>query len=57
MSYATVKDTEYWDTWFNTYNKFLGRMKTKKASDYWDRWFEVYSTKLNLLGSTSSVTK
>ena len=57
MSYTTVKDNDYWDSWFVTYNKFLGRLKKQKKSDYWERWFEVYSTKLNLLGSNSSLTR
>lgn len=53
MSYATVKDNDYWESWFVTYNKFLDRLKSKKQSEYWDRWFEVYSAKMSLLGSNS----
>ena len=53
MSYATVKDNDYWESWFVTYDKFLKRLKSKKQSEYWDRWFEVYSAKMSLLGANS----
>jgi MinD superfamily P-loop ATPase len=34
---------DYWDTWFDTYNRLISRLNAKQQSDYWQRWFTIYS--------------
>ncbi|MGA7937246.1 MAG: 4Fe-4S binding protein [Kovacikia sp.] len=34
---------DYWDTWFDTYNRLLSRLNVNHSSDYWQRWFKTYS--------------
>ncbi|NJR62492.1 MAG: 4Fe-4S binding protein [Cyanobacteria bacterium CRU_2_1] len=38
---------DYWDDWFNTYNRLVSRLKTNQPSDYWQRWFDTYSQALS----------
>ncbi|MEL6221532.1 MAG: 4Fe-4S binding protein [Cyanobacteria bacterium J06626_14] len=40
---------DYWDSWFNTYNRLVTRLKTTRSSVYWRRWFDQYSTLLSQL--------
>jgi Fe-S-cluster-containing dehydrogenase component len=39
--------TDYWDTWFDTYNRLVSRLEAKQRSDYWQRWFNTYSRALS----------
>lgn len=39
--------TDYWESWFDTYNYLVSRLKATRSSDYWQRWFDVYSQTLS----------
>jgi Fe-S-cluster-containing dehydrogenase component len=41
-----VRSSDYWDTWFDTYNHLVSRLNAKRQSDYWPRWFDTYSQAL-----------
>ena len=47
---------DYWDTWFDTYDRLVQRLKRTQTSDYWHRWFDTYSTTLARLQSNSMAT-
>lgn len=35
--------TEYWDSWFSTYNRLVAQLHKAKQSGYWYQWFDRYS--------------
>jgi Fe-S-cluster-containing dehydrogenase component len=38
--------SDYWDNWFNHYDRLVTRLKANHSSDYWQRWFDTYSQSL-----------
>ena len=42
---------DYWDSWFDTYNRLVVRLKTSQIADseYWRCWFDSYSAALSRL--------
>ncbi|MEM7769672.1 MAG: 4Fe-4S binding protein [Cyanobacteria bacterium P01_E01_bin.6] len=48
-SHALSRTFDYWDSWFDTYNRLVVRLKTTQSSAYWRHWFEQYSTFLSRL--------
>jgi hypothetical protein len=34
---------DYWDNWFNTYNRLVSRLRANQSSTYWQHWFDAYS--------------
>lgn len=45
---------DYWDSWFNTYNRVVVRLKKTHAPDYWQRWFDAYSSNFSKLKSSTA---
>jgi Fe-S-cluster-containing dehydrogenase component len=43
---ASKPSSDYWENWFNTYNRLVSRLKANQSSDYWQRWFDTYSQSL-----------
>jgi len=39
--------TDYWDTWFVTYNRLLSQLHQSEQPDYWFQWFDAYSQQLS----------
>ncbi|MEB3336964.1 MAG: 4Fe-4S binding protein [Leptolyngbyaceae bacterium] len=51
QSRATQLANDYWDGWFDTYNRLtshlkVNSLKANQPSDYWQRWFDTYSQAL-----------
>jgi ferredoxin len=40
---------EYWERWFDTYNRLVARLHRTQHSTYWEQWFDVYSQKVATL--------
>jgi Fe-S-cluster-containing dehydrogenase component len=38
---------DYWERWFETYNRLIGRLQTHHQADYWQQWFDRYSHALS----------
>ena len=35
--------SDYWESWFATYNRMVTQLKANKESDYWRHWFDSYA--------------
>lgn len=44
---AAISASDYWETWFTTYNHLVSRLNARHTSDYWQRWFQTYSQALS----------
>lgn len=44
---------DYWESWFNHYDRLVKKLKTRQQPRYWDTWFDTYSRKLQSLISVS----
>ncbi len=42
---------DYWDSWFDTYNRLVVRLKGAHQSEYWYSWFDSYSSILSRVRS------
>lgn len=40
---------DYWESWFNTYNRLVARLQNTAQVEYWDQWFDAYSDQLSKL--------
>jgi len=40
---------DYWDSWFNTYNRLIIQLKSSQQSNYWQSWFDSYAATLSHL--------
>jgi Fe-S-cluster-containing dehydrogenase component len=38
---------DYWDRWFETYERMVSRLKANPSPRYWHSWFETYSQALS----------
>ncbi len=45
---------DYWDLWFNRYNKLVHKLKGKQTNPYWERWFDAYSQEISTLMTANS---
>lgn len=45
--FTLLAHTEYWNSWFSTYNSMVSRLRTSQQSTYWERWFETYSAQVS----------
>ena len=45
---------DYWESWFATYTRLVGRLKDSERSVYWRQWFETYSQILQNLHAQSA---
>lgn len=52
---AAPPSTDYWETWFHTYNRLVARLSSKPQTDYWQRWFDTYSQALSNLQTPTPV--
>ena len=48
--------TDYWDNWFATYTRVVGRLNQGTSPKYWNRWFDRYAAVLKRLQGDRSVT-
>jgi Fe-S-cluster-containing dehydrogenase component len=46
---ALANSGDYWERWFNTYDRLITRLHKAKHSAYWEQWFDVYSQKVSTL--------
>lgn len=44
---ASEHSSDYWESWFATYNRMVARLKANKQSDYWRNWFDSYASALS----------
>lgn len=40
------KGNEYWDSWFNTYERLVTKLNNAQQPSYWEQWFNTYSHQL-----------
>lgn len=38
--------TDYWDWWFQVYDRHVNHLAKPEQSEYWNWWFEQYAQKL-----------
>ena len=43
---------DYWERWFDQYNRLIARLKAKRESEYWRHWFDSYTRSLEHLKAT-----
>lgn len=48
----TDDSSDYWESWFATYNQLLARLRGAKQSEYWQSWFDIYAQNLRSLQPT-----
>jgi Fe-S-cluster-containing dehydrogenase component len=46
-TFATKLTSDYWDNWFDTYNRLVSRLNGQQQSAYWQRWFNTYAQALS----------
>lgn len=58
-----ISSGDYWERWFDTYNRMVERLRKAKQTAYWEQWFDVYSQRVSTLiqarvgaGSTENTT-
>lgn len=39
--------SEYWESWFSTYNRLVAQLHRAKQSTYWYQWFDKYSLEVS----------
>ncbi|UIE38040.1 4Fe-4S binding protein [Leptodesmis sichuanensis] len=44
---TATSSSEYWESWFDTYNHLVSKLKAKKQETYWQQWFDNYSQHLS----------
>jgi len=42
----TASSNDYWEIWFDTYNRLVARLQANYLPNYWQRWFDLYSQAL-----------
>jgi Fe-S-cluster-containing dehydrogenase component len=47
QSLTLKSSSDYWDAWFEIYNRLVSRLQADRQPDYWQRWFETYSQALS----------
>jgi ferredoxin len=47
LAYSTDENADYWQHWFETYNRLIWQLKHNQPSDYWQQWFDRYSQALS----------
>lgn len=45
--------TDYWESWFATYNVVVAQLRANTRPPYWEQWFTLYSQRLQSLLSLS----
>jgi Fe-S-cluster-containing dehydrogenase component len=40
---------DYWESWFATYTRLVGRLQGAPRSEYWRHWFDSYSQSVSRL--------
>ncbi|NJN22563.1 MAG: 4Fe-4S binding protein [Leptolyngbya sp. RL_3_1] len=40
---------DYWESWFATYTRLVGRLQQPEQSGYWRHWFDSYSQSVTRL--------
>ncbi len=49
LAYTLSDSAEYWERWFEVYNRLVFRLHQTKQDGYWENWFDRYSQKLAIL--------
>jgi Fe-S-cluster-containing dehydrogenase component len=44
---APPRSGDYWDRWFETYNRLVSRLNATQQANYWQQWFDRYSQELS----------
>ncbi|OKH24446.1 4Fe-4S ferredoxin [Hydrococcus rivularis NIES-593] len=44
--------TDYWESWFDIYDRAIAQLKARKQTKYWHRWFSLYSQEIASLANT-----
>ncbi|NET35582.1 MAG: 4Fe-4S ferredoxin [Cyanothece sp. SIO1E1] len=46
LTSASESSSDYWESWFTTYDRMVARLKANQQSDYWRHWFDAYAAAL-----------
>ncbi|NES95339.1 MAG: 4Fe-4S dicluster domain-containing protein [Desertifilum sp. SIO1I2] len=46
-SIALNGSQDYWEKWFDTYNRMVAQLHLARHSEYWDSWFDRYAHRIS----------